>query len=321
MLYLGGPSPGDRFQYTLRLWKWTLSKGPQVLSPLMCLLRLGPLRCHVSITGNGVGRAETKIWDQLRSRKQTSLTISEHNLSAQEVYCEKSEGSMNLWKLCDSFICLAQHATCSTPALKNATFFTEAANAHFDLRKFPQRAPSRSVVHKAPARSRKKNSGQKTQPLEGRQKPLYVRVAQTFIRKPEGNPCKTWGKPKPLEGNPKETLAKREGNLNPERETRRKPLQNVRETQTFRRKPEGNPCKTWGKPKPLEGNPRETLAKREGNLNPERETRRKPLQNVRETQTFRRKPEGNPCKTWGKLKPWKGNPKETPAKREGNPNL
>jgi len=27
----------------------------------MCLLRLGPLRCHVSITGNGIGRAETKI--------------------------------------------------------------------------------------------------------------------------------------------------------------------------------------------------------------------------------------------------------------------
>ena len=156
MLYLGGPSPGDRFQYTLRLWKWTLLKGPQVLSPLMRLLRLGPLRCHVSITGNGIGRAETKIWDQLRSRKQTSLTISEHNLSAQEVCCEKSEGSMKLWKLCDSFICRAQHATCSTPALKNATFFTEAANAHFDLRKFPRGHPAGSVVHKEPARSRKK---------------------------------------------------------------------------------------------------------------------------------------------------------------------
>ena len=51
----------------------------------------------------------------------------------------------------------AQHATCSTPALKNATVFTEAANAHFDLRKLPPRAPSRSVVHKAPARSRKKD--------------------------------------------------------------------------------------------------------------------------------------------------------------------
>ena len=103
-----------------------------------------------------ISRAETKIWDQLRSRKQTSLTIPEHNLSAQEVYCEKSEGSMKLSKLCDSFICLAQHATCSTPALKNATFFTEAANARFHLRKLPPRAPSRSVVHKAPARSRKK---------------------------------------------------------------------------------------------------------------------------------------------------------------------
>ena len=297
MLYLGGPSPGDGFQYTLRLWKWTRLKGPQVLSPLMCLLRLGPLRCHVSITGNGIGRAETKIWNQLRSRKQTSLTISEHNLSEQEVYCEKSEGSMKLWKLCDSFICLAQHATCSTPALKNATFFTEAANA----------CASSPRGHPA---------GQSTKHLPGREKKIQDRKLNLW--REDRNPCKTWGLPKPLEGNP-----------------RGKPLQNVRETQTFRRKPEGNPCETWGKLKPWkrnpretpakrEGNPgnsRETLAKHEGNLNPERETRRKPLQNVRETQTFRRKPEGNPCKTWRKLKPWKGNPRETPAKREGNPNL
>ena len=83
--YLGGPSSGDRFQYILRPRKWTLPEGPQVLSLLMCLLRLGPLRCHVWITGNGIGRAETKIWDQLRSRKETLLTISEHKLSAQEV--------------------------------------------------------------------------------------------------------------------------------------------------------------------------------------------------------------------------------------------
>ena len=236
MLYLGGPSPGDRFQYTLRLWKWTLLKGPQVLSPLMCLLRLGPLRCHVSITGNGIGRAETKIWNQLRSRKQTSLTISEHNLSEQEVYCEKSEGSMKLWKLCDSFICLAQHATCSTPALKNATFFTEAANA---CASSPRGHPAgQSSTKHLPGRE-KKNSGQKTQPLEGG--------------------CKTWGLPKPLEGNP-----------------RGKPLQNVRETQTFRRKPEGNPCKTWRKLKPWKGNPRETPAKREGNPNLSRETHGKP---------------------------------------------
>jgi len=49
----------------------------------------------------------------------------------------------------------------STPALKNATFFTEAANAHFDLRKFPPRAPSRSVVHKEPASREKKNQDKK----------------------------------------------------------------------------------------------------------------------------------------------------------------
>ena len=45
------------------------------------------------------------------------------------------------------------------------------------------------------------------------------------------------------------------------------------------------------------------------------------MQNVKETQTFRRKPEGNPCKTSGKPKPLDGNPRETPAKREGNPNF
>ena len=70
--YLGGPSPGDRFQYTLRLWKWTLLKGPQVLSPLMRLLRLGPL----------VPCFNHRKWDWPRRNKNLrSATVKEANLT------------------------------------------------------------------------------------------------------------------------------------------------------------------------------------------------------------------------------------------------
>ena len=53
--------PWGPFSIHFTALKMNPPKGPQVLSPLMCLLRLGPLRCHVSITGNGISRAETKI--------------------------------------------------------------------------------------------------------------------------------------------------------------------------------------------------------------------------------------------------------------------